>query len=203
MLLRNSQGLAKGNPINILYRRMVYISAIKEQYFRWICSLIGANTKRHYRLLRHLDNIDFRYRIDMDGNREADGIELRYRFGYDANVSQVIIAAYLDNRPCSVLEMMAALALRCEEAIMSDPMYGNRVPDWFWEMVKNLGLYKLDDEHYNQTAVDRAIDIFLDREYLRNGKGGLFTLKRPEGRDMRNVEIWCQMCWYLDEKTNV
>lgn len=181
---------------------MIYIGDIKEQYFNWICGLIRADTKNHYRLLRHLDEIDFRYRIDMDGNREADGINLRYRFGYDAKIPQGIIAAYLDNRPCSVLEMMAALALRCEEAIMSDPMYGNRVPEWFWEMTKSLGVYKLDDIHYNQTTVDRIIGIFLDREYFRNGKGGLFTLNSPEGRDMRSVEIWCQLCWYLDERTN-
>ena len=47
----------------------------------------------------------------------------------------------------------------------------------------------------------RAIlERFLRREYEPDGRGGLFTIK--SGRhDMRKIEIWYQMMWYLDEIT--
>lgn len=51
-----------------------------------------------------------------------------------------MIASYLDNRPCSVLEMIIALAIRLEEHIMDDPDIGNRTGQWFWDMIVSLGL---------------------------------------------------------------
>ena len=53
-----------------------------------------------------------------------------------------MISAYLDNKTCSVLEMMIALAIRCEEHIMDDPDVGNRTGQWFWKDVyKRQDLY--------------------------------------------------------------
>ena len=179
---------------------MISINGLKESYFNWMCGLIESKSSDYIQLLKKLNDIPFRYLIDMDGNRESDGIDLRYRFGYENKITQHEIAAYLDNRPCSVLEMMVALAIRCEENIMSDPLYGNRTSEWFWNMVDSLGLTRLDDNHYNEDIVEQAIDVFLDRLYFKNGRGGLFTLKYPGDRDMRSVEIWCQMYWYLDER---
>ena len=37
----------------------------------------------------------------------------------------------------------------------------------------------------------------MNREYDSDGKGGLFTVKQSK-YDMRTVEIWWQMNWYLD-----
>lgn len=37
----------------------------------------------------------------------------------------------------------------------------------------------------------------MEREYERNGEGGLFTVNN--GRDMRTTEIWYQMNYYLSE----
>ena len=39
---------------------------------------------------------------------------------------------------CSVLEMMVALAICCEETYMDNPNIGNRTGQWFWNMVKNI-----------------------------------------------------------------
>ena len=51
---------------------------------------------------------------------------------------------------------------------------------------------------FDEKTIEKHLDIFMNRKYRRNGAGGLFTLKFPP-RDMRMVEIWYQMCWYLDE----
>lgn len=175
---------------------------LNRQYFLWICKLVPIKRytkgRSYQKLLRFLHSVDFTYSISMDGNREADGMDLRYRFGYECSYSEAMIASNLDDQPCSVLEMMVALAIRCEESIMDDPDIGDRTGQWFWGMLVNLGLREMDDNHYDERYVEQVVNRFLNREYKRNGEGGLFTV-RHSGRDLRNAEIWYQMCWYLDE----
>ena len=171
------------------------------EYHEWMCQLVcGERYSRNlsYRkLLRHLHGTDFTYIIDMDGNRAEDGIDLRYRFGYEYGYGDPIIAAYLDTRPCSILEMMVALAIRCEEHIMEDADVGDRTGQWFWNMIVSLGLGPMTDVRFDISYVEKVIERFLNREYEPNGKGGLFTVEDCK-RDLRGVEIWYQMCMYLD-----
>jgi hypothetical protein len=112
--------------------------------------------------------------------------------GYD----KVLIAACLDIRACSVLEALAGLALRCEEQIMENSRYGDRTGQWFWGMIFNLGLKPMDDANFDAAHTDASVGRFLRREYKRTGEGGLFTVENPR-RDLREVDIWYQMCWYL------
>lgn len=171
---------------------------LNNDYFEWMCRLIGDQWTSYRKLLYLLFDRDFDYTLPMDGNRAEDGIDLRYRFGDEADLDQSLIASYLDDRSCSVLEMMVALAIRCEEHIMCDPDIGNRTSQWFWGMIENLGLSDMNDETFNQRYAENVISIFLNREYEPNGKGGLFTVQCRRN-DLRFVEIWYQMCWYLDE----
>lgn len=168
---------------------------INNEYFDWLCQIV--DNRFHGKLLKRLHEIDFEYIIPMDGNRAEDGIELRYRFGYEHSYDQPLIARYLDNRPCSVLEMMIALALRCEGDIMSNGEAGDQTYIWFWGMIRSLGLDEETDKCYDEIYIDDVIDRFLKRQYKRNGQGGLFTIEHCE-HDMRSVEIWYQMCWYMD-----
>lgn len=175
---------------------------LNNSYFEWMYRLISDERcpKRvtYHKLLRYLHDTDFAYTIPMDGNRAEDGIDLRYRFGYENSYEDRIIAACLDYRPCSILEMMVALAIRCEEHIMDDPDIGNRTGQWFWSMISNLGLKHMSDEKFDSEYVDSVISKFLNREYRRNGEGGLFKVENSR-RDLRSAEIWYQMCWYLDD----
>lgn len=175
---------------------------LENKYFKWMCDVVSddkhSRRSSYERLLRYLHSREFTYIIDMDGNRVEDGIDLRYRFAYDCNYNQALIASYLDIKPCSILEMMVALSNRCEENIMDDPDIGNRTGQWFWGMIDNLGLGDMDDERFNARLAKVIIDRFLNREYDSDGKGGLFTVKNCR-YDMRGVEIWYQMNWYLNE----
>lgn len=175
---------------------------LNKEYFEWMYQLV-CNEKypkslSYRKLLTHLHDMEFTYIIEMDGNRAEDGIDLRYRFGYERRYNSHMIETYLDDRPCSVLEMLTALAIRCEEHIMDDPDIGNRTGQWFWNMISNLGLSSLNDARFDSGYLNRVITRFLNRKYKRNGEGGLFTVKNCK-HDLRNVEIWYQMCWYLDD----
>lgn len=171
---------------------------IINDYFEWLWNFTKCRGhSQNRKIITLLHNIEFRYSIPMDANREEDGIDLRYRFmtevGIPKNYQEVY--GYLDG-PCSVLEMMIALAIRCEESIMDDPDIGDRTSEWFWLMMKNLGLDYMSDRKFDRNIAEEKISIFLDRRYKRNGEGGLFVVNGR--RDLRKVEIWYQMCWYLD-----
>ena len=172
------------------------------RYFNWLMALAIGNrySKATFdKLLIRLSNTPFRYSIERDCNRAEDGIDLRWRF------AKLESNAYLDpdvimddlSGPCSVLEMMIALAIRCEETIMDDPSYGDRSLQWFWGMVVNLGLGSMTDDQYDDEYVTYVLDRFMDRKYEPNGKGGLFTVKNTVS-DMRTMEIWYQLCSYLN-----
>lgn len=175
---------------------------LNNAYFEWmyqlVCSERCSKNLSYRKLLCYLHKTEFTYTIPMDGNRADDGIDLRYRFGYENAYEGPMIATHLDDRSCSILEMLIALAIRCEEHIMSDPDIGNRTGQWFWDMISNLNLGSMSDVKFDQDYVDEVIYKFLNREYGRNGEGGLFTVENCR-YDLRSIDIWYQMCWYLDE----
>lgn len=80
---------------------------------------------------------------------------------------------------------------------MQDSDAGDRMGQWFWNMIVNLGLGTMSDSRFNAAYTDEVIFRFMDCKYKRNGEGGLFTVERCKG-DMRSAEIWYQMNWYLD-----
>jgi hypothetical protein len=143
----------------------------------------------------YLHGREFEYSIPLDENRAVDGIALRWRFVCDNDYPNRVLD---DLRgPCSILEMMIALAFKCED-VMDDPAIGERFEQWFWHMIVSLGLGPMTDASFDKREVEESIDRFLDHAYAPNGKGGLFTIRNCEC-DLRRVEIWKQMCWYLDE----
>lgn len=179
---------------------------LNNRYFEWMRNIVNAPDAEHPRgrwcnykkLLRYLHSVEFTYTIPMDGDRAEDGMNLRYRFGRECGYSDPMIANVLDIRPCSVLEMMVALALRCEEQTMYDPDIGDRTPQWFWGMITNLDLIGEYDLYFDERYVEYVIDRLLNREYKRNGDGGLFRIN-DRSKDMRQINIWYQMNHFLTE----
>lgn len=175
------------------------IDILHNEYFEWMYNLVCKKSRSYRKLFAHLHSIEFTYILEMDSNREADGRTLRYLFTYEYDRQNCkMLTEALDTGPCSVLEMMVALANRCEVEIMTDLEYGDRTSEWFWTMLTSLGLDNMSDERFDEEYVNKVIDRFLRREYEMNGEGGLFTVDNCK-RDMRTVEIWYQMCWYLND----
>ena len=174
---------------------------IINEYFEWLCGLVcnyrHSNHISYDKLLMRLHDTEFIYLIPMDEDRARDGANLRWRFSWEHGMDAV--PKCLDG-PCSVFEMMVALSVYCEENIMDDPNIGNRTGQWFWGMVVNLGLGSMTDSHFDRKRVDDTIDRFLHREYERTGRGGLFRVNNCD-RDMRDLDIWHQLCRYLNSIT--
>lgn len=174
------------------------MNEIDNKYLDWMIDIVYQERYPDQisfkKLLICLNNIEFRYSIPRDSNRAQDGLGLRYRFALSKD------DRYLSNYllgPCSVLEMILALAIRCEENIMDDPSKGNRTGQWFWGMIVNLGLGSMTDDRFDESFVHYTITRFLNREYAPDGRGGLFTINNCK-YDLREVEIWYQLNWYLD-----
>lgn len=173
---------------------------IENKYFDWLCDKVIDNESniKYSMLMNHLHDTIFVPIMDMDENRVEDGKNLRYRFGLENDIPRPIISSSLDlDEPCSVLEMMVALSVRCEESIMADDEYGDRTGTWFWNMIVSLGLGTMNDSRFDERYTNIVLERLMNRQYQRNGEGGLFTIDGIR-KDMRNVEIWYQMCWYLD-----
>lgn len=173
---------------------------ITNEYFDWLSGLVCGQRYSgrisYKKLLSYLHETEFRWLLPLDENRAKEGETLRYRFclacGYESSVE--IIIDILDG-PCSMLEMLVALAVHCEDT-QYDPDVGDRTGQWFWSMITNLGLGSMTDDKFDWHYTDMVVTRFLNREYAPNGKGGLFTI-RNYPRDLRDVEIWKQLCWYL------
>jgi hypothetical protein len=171
-------------------------------YFQWLTDKCEPPTDNYNKLFWQLFNTEFIYSIPLDGNRAEDGISLRYRYGKECNVDERIVASEIDICPCSVLEMIVALAIRVEENIMYDAEIGDRTHCWIWVMITNLGLEDCTDEKMmddEDPYVRRCLDIFMQRKYDKDGfNGGLFVIN-DQTKDLRKTEIWYQAMWFFKE----
>lgn len=170
---------------------------MRDEYFDYLYSLVMEDD-RYTVLCEFLDNVEFKYSLPMDSNRYEDGISLRYRFAYDKSIPEAVVSRELDNKECSVFEMMVALAIRMEDDIMCGTQFGDRTTLWFQEMLHSLTLDDMINQNFDEERATKVIDAFLLRRYQPNGRGGLFIVNdRPE-TDLRRVEIWYQAMWYLN-----
>lgn len=176
-----------------------------DAYFCWLIRLIGNEyiELNYQKLLWKLYITDYIWELDYDKNRAADGLFLRRLFEKETHLHNVSDAVFGSSvmapiKPCSVLEMLIALARKAEDDIMHDPIYGDRSGLWFWTMLENLGLDIYDDYYYFESEIDKILDIFLHHRYQNNGSGGAFPII-SNTRDLRKTDLWWQMNAYLEE----
>lgn len=178
---------------------MSYVDQVKEDYFNWLYDIVCSSrvnySVSYEKMFHYMHQKEFIFIIENDINRAKDGTNLRYRYATlrnDENIFEI-----LNNEPCSILEMMVAIAIRCEENIMTNIEYGDRTTQWFWNMMSNIGISFMTDDRYDEIFLENKLNILLKRQYRPDGKGGLFYIRNCKD-DLRNVEIWTQLCWYLN-----
>lgn len=156
-------------------------------YLKWVTKFVynPASGQTYDKLFKKLFDTEFIFLIPLDENRVFDGLNLRNMFSGDIN------------RPCSVLEVLIALAIRCDDQIMFNDKYGKRSGRWFWEMISNMGLGRMNDNNYNEAYVNDVLTKFLYRQYDADGTGCAFrSVSHP---DMRNDELWYQLNYHLGD----
>lgn len=170
---------------------------LDSRYLEWLYTFIGPTRNRnparsHWLLAEQLFRIPFIWTVPNDDNRIEDARDLRYEFlDYEASEAG---QDWID-MDCSVLEVLIGLSRRAAFESNGDQF------DWFWKIAENVNLRSYTDEKYNIDTVEeisQIIERVLDRNYARDGRGGLFPLKHA-GRDQRKVELWYQMSSYLLE----
>lgn len=169
---------------------------LDELYFQWLYRQVGKagtnRTRTHWNLARQLFTKEFVWITPNDDNRIVDGTTLRYEFVAYSELGQVEAAWMYEG--CSVLEMLIALSRRLAFEAEGQPR------DWFWVLMKNLGLDEFTDDRHEGfvSDIDDILERLIWRRYSPDGKGGLFPLQNAV-TDQREVEIWYQMSQYLHE----
>ena len=169
----------------------------EQYYLNWL-SQFFPNDNWYQKLINDLYYTEFTYFLAMDSNRAEDGINLRWKFAAENEWPIEIIEEYFRNRPCSVLEMMIALAIRCF-TVFDESGDVRFIPQLISEMLSNMGLIDQVDDEYDPYETDLKVSVFLDRQYEKNGSGGLFIINNPE-LDLRSMDLWMQLNWYLMSK---
>lgn len=179
-------------------------SRVTQDYFEWLCEKVSIG-KHHgmsyYILAKELNSTEFIPYFGNDDNRAMDGLRLREEYAFDEGLD--ILPKEPD--PCSVFEMIVAMAMRMDFIIGDNTDYdhGKSTAGYFWELIGNLGLEGYDDESFLDMNdfwdVHHSLDIFIKREYMKNGKGGLFPILNKRV-NQKKLEIWYQMQNYIKEK---
>lgn len=161
-------------------------------YLNWLVRKVcnKEQAKRYSRLFELLNDIEFIWVVDLDQNRVAHAIDMRCKYEIEHHLDK-------DYKPASVLEVLVCMAIRCEDCVMGDSDHDNRTDIWFWEMISNCGLNYYSNENYDEDAIIEIVNVFMYREYRRDGSnGGLFYIPGTN-KDLRKYDIWMQMMWYL------
>jgi hypothetical protein len=180
---------------------------LEDLYFEWLLTRLNPDGVREgvAYLCGLLHNCEFERRVGNDSNRADDGINLRWSFleqFSDADFGSNVTNALMD-QDCSWFEMLVALA----EAL--DYLYEGGVEGRFLELVENMGLGPLIEfkpnrsemmGEYDQRLVDVATSNVDKNKFDRDGRGGLFPLKKAGHPDQREVEIWDQHAAYFRER---
>lgn len=167
-------------------------------YFDWLCKKISVKTgdyRENYSTLAYkLFTKEFYYSIERDSNRDFDGKKLRE--SYIDTFGEP--ASDIPNGPARVLEVLIALAERCDSDIMYDPNLGDRTGFWFWTFLSNVGLDIFNNSRFDDALVDDILNTWLDRRIGFNGENGIFPLKNSE-QNQQEIELWYQLMAFLNE----
>jgi len=171
---------------------MTVVGELDDQYLGWLIHSLGAED--YSQLCFIMQKIVFDTSVPNDDNRAAEGKDLRRQFLEMNRFHKSVYYMWLAP-PASIFETLAALTAHAE--------FMTSIPknEWFMIFLSNLQLDGARDVGWtNLTArrAMRALEAFNNRRYLPDGRGGLFPIENPE-YDMRTIEIWYQMCAFIQQ----
>lgn len=159
------------------------------------------NRVTYFALARKLYSTKFKVLLRPDQNRVDDGLQLR--LWYAELCSFYEDYKILENKECSVLEVLIAFAERIDEYLGKDEDAPDHSDRWFWLMLFNLGIGSGDecDAYYDSEKdfeIENVLKIWVEREFSSDGAGSPFPLSAEKG-DQKETELWYQMVYYFNE----
>ena len=162
-------------------------------YFDWLVYQISPDyhmRERYSELLFALYSTEFFWALPRDINRAKDGLDLRRQYEQETGEGADVFG------PCTCLEMMIALAIRCENELMYDPDFGDRTDQWFWIMIDNLGLDQFENDEFDKDEVDYILNRFMNREYGIHGEFCMFP-GTESVKNLKKMELAYQINYYV------
>ena len=173
-----------------------------EQYYDWLYKIVcGEWEPRNlsfHRLLMYLFNRDYIPACEMDICRATDGTSLRYRFASENDIPYERINMAFQGVPCSMLEMMVALAIHSRGAHHGRPQHGQPCGTVVLEHDRQPGSGCHGRHPFQRRARRTDPGPVYGSGLQPNGAGGLFTITRTS-IDMRTIDIWYQLMNWLNE----
>lgn len=159
---------------------------ILEDYLTYLLREYRIEDRKYTKLFQRLFDTPFDPVLEADEARIDDGLEVRGRW-YRS----------IPDFPCSVLEVLLALADRMDSEYVGDPSEEG-TNDIFYLFLDNLGLLYYTDRRYNDLAIDNILEIWMERRFHSNGDGSIFPLKYTR-ENQRDCSLWSQMQSYIIE----
>jgi len=165
---------------------------VDDQYLLWLIHCVGA--EEYTKVCNTMQKIVFDASVPNDDNRAAEGKDLRRQFLEQHNYHTSVYYMWLAP-PASIFETLAALTDHAEF------MTGISKDKWFKIFLGNLHIENCHDGRWSGAVsrkVQRALEMFNHRHYMPSGHGGLFPIQNSI-YDQREIEIWYQMCAFIQE----
>lgn len=167
-------------------------------YFTWLMSKISGtiyDVNQYSMMIEELRRIPFVYTIPMDANRVANAAKLPRRWSFEEFHGKVPAEDIL----CvTVFDVLLQLAIDGEDAIGEDEP-GKMTAYLFWMMIANMGLSGMTNDIFDANYVQYCAQRMMRRAYNADGTGGGPIIVSSQSYDMRNAELWIQMCLCLDQ----
>lgn len=163
---------------------------VKRKYLTYLMDKVDVPSM-YSELCEALLMVEFEPIVGNDGDRAEDGMDLRREF------EMLIEAPESDISPCSMLEMLVAVAIRTAE-LMYEGDEGESPGHYFWVFLNNLGLSKMKntgDFRKKQKIIVDICDRFLDPD---DESVDIVRVKHPPKR-WSKLEIWKKINWFLTE----
>lgn len=170
---------------------------LHEQYYEWLLFKVTdpKEPRTHDKLFRELASAPFKATVGRDDNWFEHCEYMREDYYEEAEFEG---AEYVkEDGEITLLEVMVNLCIKAEGIMQG--FDGVDCERWFNDMLENSGLIFYTDYRFSKTGVWSKINRILDREYNRDGGGGLFCIPVLDpSHDLRDVELWYQLMWYID-----
>ena len=145
----------------------------ERKYFNFLVEAVelDGKTEQYSMLLEHLFSVPFELNehFELDEDRVRNGIDMRENWA-ERHVSRAFRDEFLDGfgPGISALEFFVVMSKQISDTLYFDEKLG----EFFWQMMKNLGLDCMNDEEFDQEIVNKILINLWLRKFNRDGSGG-------------------------------